>query len=66
MVDYTCTEYITMSFGRKKLVQDGIDTEKMGSSWLIPVYLYKRAEILNHSPVYLWVWIATFVISFII
>jgi uncharacterized membrane protein YbjE (DUF340 family) len=50
----------------KKLVQDGIDTEKMGSSWLIPVYLYKRAQILNHSPVYLWVWIATFVISFII
>ncbi len=49
----------------KKLENQGVDTETMGSSFLIPIYLYKRASVLNHSPVYLWVWIFTYIISFI-
>lgn len=50
----------------KKLEQANVDTEKIGSYWLIPVYLYKRAEVLNQSPAYLWVWIVAFVLSFML
>lgn len=46
------------------LKKKGIDTEKMGSSWLVPVYLYKRAEVLNQEKLYFWVWIGTFILSF--
>lgn len=49
----------------KKLENQGVDTESMGSSFLIPIYLYKRASALNQSPIYLWVWISTYIISLI-
>jgi hypothetical protein len=50
----------------KKLMQAGINTDNMGATWIIPIYLYRRAEVLNQSPSYLWVWIVTFILSFFI
>jgi ribosomal protein L37E len=50
----------------KKLKEAGVDTEKIGSYWLIPVYLYNRANYLGQNQAYFWVWIATFVFSFIL
>lgn len=41
----------------KKLQKAGHDTSKMGSSWLVPVYLFKRALILRQSKAYFIVWI---------
>jgi hypothetical protein len=49
----------------KKLEKQGVDTESMGSSFLVPIYLYKRASVLSQSPIYLWVWISTYLITFI-
>lgn len=41
----------------KKLQKAGYDTTKMGSSWIVPVYLFKRAQILSQSNAYFIVWI---------
>jgi hypothetical protein len=49
----------------KKLVKAGVDTSKMGSAWLIPIYLYKRAEVLKQSPAYFWVWLIAFIVTII-
>lgn len=38
----------------------GIDTSDMGGAWIVPVYLYKRAQRLGQSPAYFWVWCAMF------
>lgn len=34
--------------------------------FLVPLYLWKRAEILHHKKLYVWCWIAAFSISIII
>ncbi len=47
----------------KRLKKAGHDTNKMGSAWLVPYYLFKRAEMLKQNNAYFWVWIVTFVIS---
>jgi hypothetical protein len=51
-------------FDEKGLKKAGY-TESLGSAWLIPVYLYKRAKYLNHSLAYFIVWCVTFGLSFI-
>lgn len=45
------------------LKKAGYDTTSLGNTWLIPVYLYKRAEMFHHSKAYFIVWCVTFVIS---
>ncbi len=47
----------------KKLRKAGYDTSKMGSAWLIPVYLFRRAELLNQKNAYFWVWLIMFILS---
>ncbi|MCE5227845.1 MAG: DUF4339 domain-containing protein [Porphyromonadaceae bacterium] len=44
----------------KKLKNAGHDTSKMGSVWLVPVYLFKRAKILKHNYAYFIVWCVLF------
>lgn len=44
----------------KKLKKAGHDTSKMGTAWLVPVYLYKRARILKHNLSYFIVWLVCF------
>lgn len=46
----------------KKLKRMGYDVEQLGEAWLIPVYLYKRAKMLNHNLAYFIVWIVCFVL----
>ena len=46
------------------LKKQGVDTEKFGSAWLVPVYLYNRAQYFNHGMSYFSIWIITFVFSF--
>jgi len=41
---------------QKKLKAIGHDTSQMGQPWLVPIYLFKRAKILNHKAKYLTVW----------
>lgn len=50
----------------KKLQKAGHDTAKMGSSWLVPVYLFKRAQTLKQSNSYFVVWISTFLLVVIL
>lgn len=47
------------------LKKSGIDTSKINSwaIWIVPVYLYKRAEILKQSQSYFWVWLIVFFIT---
>ena len=47
-----------------KLKNQGIDTEEFGSTWLVPVYLYRRAKHLGHDQAYFWVWIVLFTLDF--
>lgn len=47
----------------KKLKQAGHDTGKMGPSFIVPVYLFKRAKILKQSNSYFIVWVVLFSLS---
>ncbi|KZZ29387.1 hypothetical protein A3754_22835 [Alcanivorax sp. HI0083] len=53
---------IALSFwDEKRLEQSGIDTSKFkGITWLIPVYLYQRAQALKHNLAYFIVWLVCF------
>lgn len=52
-------------FDENALKKAGYDTSVLGNAWLIPVYLYKRANMLNHNKLYFIIWCITFLISFI-
>ena len=45
----------------RKLKAAGHDTKAMGGAWLVPVYLYKRAQVLKHNLAYFIVWVVCFV-----
>jgi hypothetical protein len=47
----------------KKLKQAGHKTDQMGPSFIVPVYLYKRAKILHQSNSYFIVWVVLFGLS---
>lgn len=47
----------------KKLKQAGHKTDQMGPSFIVPVYLFKRAKILNQSNSYFIVWVILFALS---
>lgn len=47
----------------KKLKQAGYRTDQMGPSFIVPVYLFKRAKILNQSNSYFIVWLLLFVLT---
>jgi hypothetical protein len=47
----------------KKLKQAGHDTSQMGAAYIVPVYLFKRAKILNQSNSYFIVWVVLFCLS---
>lgn len=43
-----------------KLKAAGHDTSKMGAAWIVPVYLFKRAQILKQNYAYFIVWCVLF------
>jgi hypothetical protein len=47
-----------------QLEKAGYETSSLGSAWLIPVYLYKRAKMLGNSLAYFIVWCVCFGLSF--
>ena len=49
-------------FDEKKLNEAGHNTRALGlgSAWLVPVYLFKRAKVLKHNKAYFVVWIVSF------
>lgn len=50
-----------------KLKQSGINTEGFGKmAWLVPVYLWQRANHLKMKPVHFWVWIVAFILVFLV
>ncbi len=50
-------------FDESRLKRAGYDTAKMGMAWLVPVYLFKRAKLLDQSPAYFVVWLVAFFVS---
>jgi hypothetical protein len=46
----------------RNLKKAGYNTKQLGSSWIIPVYLFKRAKFLKQSYAYAIVWCVTFAI----
>lgn len=51
----------------RRLRKAGVDTSGFGKiAFLIPVYLWKRAEALKQSSGYFWVWIATFILAILV
>jgi hypothetical protein len=54
---------VLSTLDEKRLQKAGHDTKRMGSAWLIPVYLYKRAEVLKQKNTYFIVWLVLFVLS---
>jgi len=47
----------------KRLQKAGYNTSALGQAWLIPVYLFKRAQMLEQSKSYFIVWTVLFVLS---
>lgn len=56
---------VLSTLDEKKLQKAGHDTKRMGAAWLVPVYLYKRAEVLKQKNTYFIVWIVLFAISLV-
>ena len=56
---------IGLSFlDEKRLEKAGCDTAKFkGMVWLVPVYLYQRAQALHHNLTYFIVWIVCFALT---
>lgn len=54
---------VLSTLDEKKLQKAGHDTSRMGSAWLVPVYLYKRAEVLKQKNTYFIVWVVLFCLS---
>ena len=62
--------YITLAlnlllsfFDEKRLQKAGHDTSRFkGWVWLVPVYLYQRAQNLQQNQAYFIVWLACFVL----
>ncbi len=52
----------------RKLNAAGHNTRALGlgSAWLVPVYLFKRAKALKHNMAYFIVWIVSFVLVFLL
>ena len=49
----------------RKLRKAGWDTNKIrGMVWLVPVYLFKRAKLLEQNLAYLIVWLVAFGLVF--
>lgn len=55
---------VILYFDCEKLKKAGYDVEELGNSWIVPVYIYKRAEYFNHGKGYFIVWCIAFGISF--
>lgn len=36
----------------KELAKSGVDTSQLGNVWLVPIYLFNRAKVLNEKPGY--------------
>lgn len=55
---------IGLSFlDEKRLEKAGCDTSKFkGMVWLVPVYLYQRAQALHHNLAYFITWVVCFVL----
>ena len=49
----------------KKLQKAGHNTEKMGSAWLVPVYLFNRAKVLKQNNAYFIIWVVLFCLSLV-
>lgn len=47
----------------RKLKRAGHDTEKMGGAWIVPVYMFKRAQVLKQNNAYFIVWLVLFCLS---
>lgn len=54
-------------FDEKRLKSAGHDTHRFkGWMFIVPVYLYQRAKMLNQSLAYFFVWIGSFALTFFI
>lgn len=62
-IAFLVANIVLCSVDDNMLKKAGYDTTPLGNTWLIPVYLYKRAEMFHHSKAYFIVWCITFVIS---
>ena len=51
---------ILLSIDARRLEKAGYDTSGVGTVWLVPVYLYQRAKLLNDGMGYFIVWCVTF------
>lgn len=56
------TNCVLATLDENILKKAGHDTKKLGASWLIPVYLFKRAEKLKQNNSYAVIWCVTFAI----
>lgn len=44
----------------KELASKGVDTSQLGNAWLVPIYLFNRARVLNEKPGYPITWCVLF------
>jgi hypothetical protein len=63
---YIVANVICCVFDEKKLKAAGQKSPMHWTVFLVPVYLWKRAVLLNHKKYYFWGWIAAFFLSILI
>jgi len=60
------TNILLLTMDEKKLKAQGFSTERMGASWLVPVYLFKRVQVAGGGYGYAVCWMITFFISLLV
>lgn len=63
---YIAANIVCCVLDEKKLKAAGHETPVKWMVFLVPVYLWQRAELLGHKKHYFWAWIAAFVLSILI
>ncbi len=48
---------------RETLLKEGVDPEKLTDPWLVPVYLFNRAKVLNENVGYPILWCVLFLLQ---
>ncbi|MFM2408895.1 MAG: hypothetical protein RL358_1637 [Pseudomonadota bacterium] len=47
----------------KALAKTGVDTSQLGNTWLVPIYLFNRAKLLNEKLGYPILWCVLFALQ---
>lgn len=60
------TNIVLLSKDEQQLKASGWETDKLGGAWLVPVYLFRRVDLVASGYGYAVAWLVSFIFSFLI